>query len=91
VTDGRLLQLRREKLQWLELEGEVVALDEEAFSYLGANRSGALLWSLLARGTTRAQLVAALTARFGIDELRAAGDVDAFLAALAGHGLLEAA
>jgi coenzyme PQQ synthesis protein D (PqqD) len=84
------LRLRQQKLQWLETEGEVVALDEETLTYLGANESGALLWQELAAGATREQLISKLVSTFGIVRESAARDVDAFIAQLESHGLLEA-
>jgi hypothetical protein len=83
------LRLRRSSLQWLEADGEVVALDEEALLYLGANASGAVLWVALAAGTTRDRLADALAETFGIDLDRAGRDVDLFLAELERRGLLE--
>jgi hypothetical protein len=83
------LRLRRSSLQWLEADGEVVALDEAALVYLSANESGALLWQALAAGTSRDALVGALVDRFGIEGDQAGRDVDAFLAELERRDLLE--
>ena len=82
------LTLRADALDWRAIEGEVIALEGRTATYLSANRSGSLLWDALARGTTRAELVALLGAEFGIDDHRAAADVDAFLSQLAEHDLL---
>jgi hypothetical protein len=83
------LRLRRSSLQWLDADGEIVALDEETLVYLSANESGAVLWEALAGGTTRDALVDALVDRFGIDNEQAARDVDTFLAELERRNLLE--
>lgn len=83
------LRLRASRLQWLDSDGEIVALDEESLLYLSANESGTLLWRALADGTTRDDLVALLTGRFGIEVATAAADVDRFLDDLARRGLLE--
>src|SRR5438128_237961 len=48
-----MLRLRTDRLQWLETDGEVIALDEQAFVYLNANPTGSLLWRTLAEGTAR--------------------------------------
>jgi hypothetical protein len=82
------LRLRAERLQWLDADGEVVALDEDSLLYLGANGSGSLLWQELAQGTTRAGLVARLVEAYGIEEETAGADVDAFVADLRRRGLL---
>ena len=58
-------------------------------TYLSANESGAVLWSLLVDGATRAELATALQDRYGIDRDRAEADADAFVAALASRGLLR--
>ena len=78
----------RPEVEWRLVEGEVLALDVPAQMYLSANRTGAVLWSSLARGATRDQLVATLVAAFDVDQDVAARDVDAFLGALAARGLL---
>jgi hypothetical protein len=83
------LRLRRSSLQWLEADGEIVALDEQALVYLSANESGAVLWQALAAGTTRDGLADALAERFGLDRDQAGRDVDAFVAELERRDLLE--
>ncbi len=86
-----MLRLRRQGLDWREVDGEVVALDLETARYVATNRTGALLWDELADGATREALVASLASRWNLDEARAAADVDAFLALLRDRGLLEPA
>jgi hypothetical protein len=83
------LRLRADALQWREVDGEVIALEGRSATYLAANASGTLLWQALAEGTTRDQLVDQLVGRFGIDQARAAEDVDSFLRALEAQDLLE--
>jgi hypothetical protein len=83
------LHLREESVSWTDVDGEIVALDEAAAVYLAANESGGLLWHALREGATREQLAALLAERYGLDSERAAADVDAFLAALREHRLLQ--
>jgi len=83
------IQLCTDKLEWVETDGEVVALDKAALTYLSANHSGALLWRELASGTTHDRLVARLVESFGIDRDAAIADVDRFLAELDARELLE--
>ena len=83
-----ILRLRPEALQWREIEGEVVAVDLETSSYLGANEAGAVLWRALATGATREDLAALLVAEFQIDAEQAARDTDAFVAQLRENDLL---
>jgi hypothetical protein len=84
-----LLKLREDRIAWTDVDGDIVALDEEAAMYLGANPSGALLWRALADGATRDALAGKLVAEYGIDLDRAEADTDAFLAALRDRALLE--
>jgi hypothetical protein len=83
------LRLRPDKLQWREIEGEVIALDQDAATYLAGNPTASLLWRALSEGTTRANLISTLTERFDVDATRAAADVDAFLQELRSNNLLS--
>jgi hypothetical protein len=83
------LRLRRDKLHWLETDGEVVALDEATLLYLGVNASAGVLWAELATGTSRARLVHLLAETYDLEPARAEADVDAFLTELTRRGLLE--
>lgn len=85
------LRLRTDGMTWRSVESEIVVLDQRDSSYLAVNQSGAALWPLLLEGATRSQLTAELTARFEIDDQRAAADVDAFLGLLAQRNLLAPA
>jgi hypothetical protein len=82
------LRLRKDDLEWRAVEGEVVALDLRSSNYLGVNRSGAKLWSVLATGATREQLIDALVAGFAIHHEQAADETDAFLRMLTEQDLL---
>jgi hypothetical protein len=84
-----MLRLRADKLEWLETDGEVIALDGASLVYLSANPSASLLWQELAAGATRERLVGCLVDRFGIEVDAATADVDSFLAELDKRGLLE--
>jgi hypothetical protein len=82
------LCLREQDLDWREIDDEIVVLDVRDAMYLAVRGSGAVLWRLLANTTTRDGLVDALVETYDIDETRAAGDVDEFLATLNERGLL---
>lgn len=84
-----VLKLRGQGVAWSEVDGEIVALDENSAVYLAANAAGALLWRALVDGTTRESLAATLAGEYGISLERAAADTDAFLAALRERALLE--
>lgn len=64
-------------------------LDLDGSRYLAINDTGTLLWPLLAKGATRAQLIAAVTERWSVETSQATQDVDAFCRALDEQGLLE--
>lgn len=85
--EGRLT-LRSARLDWVDVEGEIVVLDTERSVYLAPNQSGALLWRRLTDGTTHQDLVTALVEAFGITSERAEHDVEAFLVRLEALGLL---
>lgn len=76
-------------MDWREVEGEVVALDRISSTYLAINAAGAVLWPALVRGTGEDELVTLLLAEFGVDEVRARADVEAFVSMLAQRDLLE--
>jgi acyl-CoA reductase-like NAD-dependent aldehyde dehydrogenase len=82
------LQLRADALVWREIDNELVAVDIASSAYLSANQTGALLWQMLANGTTHEQLVERLVEEFGISSDQAATDVDAFLRDLKARDLL---
>lgn len=83
------LRLRAEELSWRQIDAEIVAVDVSKSTYLSANESGAVLWSLLVDGATRVELTTALQERYGIDRARAEADVDAFVDSLESRGLLR--
>jgi hypothetical protein len=85
---GRVLRLRP-GVEWQRVDDEVVALDLGSSAYLGVNDSGAVLWPLVAGGTTEQSLVDALTARFPVDAQRARADVGAFVDQLRSYRLVE--
>src|SRR5262249_42545890 len=83
------LRLRADRVKWLEGDGEVVALDEQTFVYLNANATASVLWTSLAAGATREELVERLVDGFDVDRATAETDVDAFVSDLEARGLLE--
>jgi hypothetical protein len=83
-------KLRGQGVAWTGVDGEIVALDENASVYLATNQAGALLWRELADGATRDSLAETLVRRYGISRERAEADTDAFLAALRERALLDA-
>jgi Coenzyme PQQ synthesis protein D (PqqD) len=87
MTD--LLRLRDDKLEWREIDEEIVALDGRTSEYLSVNRSGAALWPLLLAGATHGALVERLTEAFDVDRVTAERDLDAFLEVLSARDLLE--
>jgi hypothetical protein len=84
------LILRTDDLHWREVDDEIVALEARGAIYLAANSSGRLLWRLLARGATIADLARALVDAYGIDAATAASDADRFVEQMREAGLLAA-
>ena len=86
---SEIVRLRAEAVEWRAIDDEVLAVDLDHANYLGINRSGALLWEALARGTTRGELIERLQEKFGLDADAATQDVERFLDALRERRLLE--
>lgn len=84
----RVLSIVADRLAWRQTGEEVVVLDLQGSVYFGLNASAAPLWTMLARGATRGELVARLLADQQVDRDRAAADVDAFLTALVAQGFV---
>jgi hypothetical protein len=83
-----LLRLNETAMSWREVDGEIIALQHASSEYLSTNGTGVLFWRSLANGASREQLIGLIVSEFGIDDGRATADTDAFLDALAEHGLL---
>ena len=83
------MRLRADDLTWQELDGEIVLLDLQGSAYFQLNGSATLLWRRLVDGCARPDLEAALIEHYDVDARQAAVDVDAFLADLQAHGLLD--
>jgi hypothetical protein len=84
-----VIKLVSDRLEWREIDGEIVALDTEASKYLAGNRTAGALWPRLAAGATRDELLEALLARFDVDAETASRDLDMFLRSLEERGLIE--
>jgi len=82
------LTLRTDDLYWREVDDEIVVLEGRASRYLSVNNSGVVLWRLLARGTTRDELIDALVDAYGIDAGSAAADADRFVGEMRTAALL---
>ena len=85
------LRLQGSRVDWREVDGELIALARAESVYLAGNASAAILWRALADGTTETSLEALLVSTYGISAEAARADVAAFLADLGARGLLEAA
>ena len=86
--DESKFKLREGAAAWKQVDGETILLDLAASAYLGANPSGSALWSALADGATREELIERLCETFEVTADRAGPDVDAFLRACRDRGFL---
>jgi hypothetical protein len=86
--DEGVLRLRDDGVAARAFKDDMVVLDLRTSTYLSTNAAGTVLWHVLERGATRAQLIAALLDEFEVDGARAAADVDAFIADCRGRDLL---
>jgi hypothetical protein len=82
------VRLDPDKLSWRAVQGEVIAVDGHNARYLATNDSAALLWPMLARGTTIGELADALTQRWALPAKRARADAEALVGWLGDAGLL---
>jgi hypothetical protein len=86
---GAPVQLRSDRVEFVDVGGEVVVLDAVQLLYYSVNESGAHLWAALRAGATPAELRRVLIENHGVSEDQAAADVAAFLEQLDSAGLLE--
>jgi hypothetical protein len=92
--DASILGGPLRRVSWALIEhigDEWIVLDPMGDRYLRLNRSGAALWERLATSASAGELSEHLQRALGAPAERASADVTAFLAALAGYGLVEAA
>jgi Coenzyme PQQ synthesis protein D (PqqD) len=83
------LRLDSDKVEWREIDHEVIALEGERSTYLAVNRSGTLLWRALADGHTEEGLAQLLVAEYGLDVETARADAARFLGQVRRQGLLK--
>ena len=76
------MKLRADDLAWENVDDEIIVLDSRASRYYRLNGSGALLWTMLDDGASRADMVSKLLRTYSIDEDVATNDVDTFMADL---------
>lgn len=72
-----------------EVQGEAVLLELRRGTYYSLNRTGTVVWELLAEPRTLAELHAALLARFEVEAAALHADLAELLADLRLHGLVE--
>lgn len=73
------LRLRRDRVMWREVGGEIVALSLSNSQYLTVNTEAAELWRLLGDGATPRELAHSLATAWQLSPERAQLDVDHFL------------
>lgn len=80
---------RKPGVLWTDLDTHVALLDLTADRFFEANAVGAVIWKLLEEPRSISALVAHISAHFRVDRDRCDKDVQRFLEALRGAGLLE--
>jgi hypothetical protein len=83
------IRLRKEVLEWRQVDDEIVALDLNASKYLSINPTGAAIWPLLSEGASPTDLVDRLVETFDVDQGTAQRDVETFIGELSDRDLLE--
>jgi hypothetical protein len=72
-----------------DLDNEAVLLNVETGVYFGLGATGKLVWTLLERGMSRAELRRQLLAKFDVSPEQLEADLAAFLEALRSNGLIR--
>ncbi len=88
-TGARSMTLRRH-VSVSDVQDGMVLLDERKGRYFKLNASGALILRALLDGSSPADAARVLVERYEVSEERAAADVEALAAELAGNGLVVA-
>jgi hypothetical protein len=86
--DARLA-LRSEGVTWRLLEDQIVVLDLETSLYLNVTGAGAVVWELLAAGTTMDEMVDAVVEVYDIEPATARTDLTAFVSDVRERKLLR--
>lgn len=77
------------QVHYQDLDGEVVILDGHSDKYLGLNKSGALIWRVLAKGGSPADAIQCLMETYGISRQQSESDVHQLLSELLRNRLLQ--
>lgn len=78
------------RVQWRVVDGEAVVIDVDSTYYYGLNRTGTVVWLLLAeRAMSREDLVAYVASEYGRPPAEVDGDVAALLEDLVRERLVE--
>jgi hypothetical protein len=86
----RHFRLDPQALHWREIKGELLVVDVRNSRYLSVNRTGAVLWPLLARGATQPELADALCERWPVERAQAERDARGLVGWLEDQRLLLA-
>jgi hypothetical protein len=87
--EPRCYTLRTEGTTWRELDDQIVVLDLDSSVYLNVTGSGAVVWELLARGTSLDAMLAAVLEVYDVEPEAARSDLLAFLDELTTRQLLR--
>jgi hypothetical protein len=71
------------------IDGEAIIMDLRSGNYFSADGSGALVWQAIAEGCGREAILAWAADAFDAEPARLTADIDAFIAQLTQHGLVE--
>jgi hypothetical protein len=71
------------------IDGEAIIMDLRSGNYFSADGVGARVWAAIDQGHRRDAILAWMAASFDGDEAKMAEGLDAFIAQLTEHGLIE--
>jgi len=79
-----------DRLDWEQVEGEVVLFKTDEGKYYRLNRLGSLIWERLASGAEANLIAAEIKAKFAVEAAVIERDLADFLDSLHSEGLLKA-
>jgi hypothetical protein len=83
------IKKRSDRFTESKVDDEIVVMRIDNGEFFAISGTGAEIWPLINGHRDRQQLLAALEAAFDAPQGAIAGDLDAFLAELAGAGLID--
>jgi len=76
---------------WTDLDDEVVILKLDTGIYFGLNRVGARIWTLIATGRRREEILQSIATQYNVSRDQVERDFDELISDLSNEGLIKTA